>query len=308
MGAAQTLIWSYSWVFLPPISRVFRTSGCIFVFVFFLRALNVFLNIFHRHRVCLVDHVDLIHSLYSWWEGFWVFFLSHTVPRFQLWLYLHLCMWVVHRSLLLRCPEGLGFASLSARCGHGAASWVTGALAAPGTQGSWWLGQQEICCSIRVATHSTTLAWRTPRQRSLAGLSSQGHKDLVTTEPTHIHRCRTFSSLWQFCPSEDWVWRWRSCLTVPSVQGHRLPQLQLWLYQSLFLASAASNQKASLASPSLLLRPFMQLEVSLAWAPSLLLGASGTWRAPLAGVLLYCSMPQALERPASLLFTCWCWS
>ena len=65
-------------------------------------------------------------------------------------------------------------------------------------------------------------------------------------------------------------------LEVPSVQGHRLPQLQLWLYQSLFLASAASNQKASLASPSLLLRPFMQLEVSLAWAPSLLLGASGT--------------------------------
>ena len=26
--------------------------------------------IFHRHRVCLVDHVDLIFSLYTWWEGF----------------------------------------------------------------------------------------------------------------------------------------------------------------------------------------------------------------------------------------------
>ena len=25
---------------------------------------------FHRHRVCLVDHVDLICSLYSWCEGF----------------------------------------------------------------------------------------------------------------------------------------------------------------------------------------------------------------------------------------------
>ena len=25
--------------------------------------------IFHRHRVCLVDHVDLICSLYNWWEG-----------------------------------------------------------------------------------------------------------------------------------------------------------------------------------------------------------------------------------------------
>ena len=26
--------------------------------------------IFHRHRVCLVDHVDLIFSFYTWWEGF----------------------------------------------------------------------------------------------------------------------------------------------------------------------------------------------------------------------------------------------
>ena len=26
--------------------------------------------IFHRYRVCLVDYVDLIFSLYSSWEGF----------------------------------------------------------------------------------------------------------------------------------------------------------------------------------------------------------------------------------------------
>ena len=26
-------------------------------------------NIFHRHRVCLVDRMDLICSLYSCWEG-----------------------------------------------------------------------------------------------------------------------------------------------------------------------------------------------------------------------------------------------
>ena len=26
--------------------------------------------VFHRHRVCLIDHVDLIYSLHSWWEGF----------------------------------------------------------------------------------------------------------------------------------------------------------------------------------------------------------------------------------------------
>ena len=35
--------------------------------------------IFRRHRVCLVFHVDLIYSLYSWWEGFGSSFLA-TLP------------------------------------------------------------------------------------------------------------------------------------------------------------------------------------------------------------------------------------
>ena len=39
--------------------------------------------------------------------------------------------------------EDLGLALFKARCGGGAAAWVAGALAAPGTQGSWQLGQQE---------------------------------------------------------------------------------------------------------------------------------------------------------------------
>ena len=38
---------------------------------------------------------------------------------------------------------------MRARCGGGAAAWVAGVLAAPGTQGSWWPGQQEIyCCRL----------------------------------------------------------------------------------------------------------------------------------------------------------------
>ena len=68
-----------------------------------------------------------------------------------MWFYFHFCMWVVHWGLLLRllwrtwvCP------SEGQRCGGGAAAWVSGVLAAPGTQGSWWLGQQEIECSRRV--------------------------------------------------------------------------------------------------------------------------------------------------------------
>ena len=31
-----------------------------------------------------------------------------------------------------------------AKCGGGAAAWVSGLLAATSTQRSWWLGQQEI--------------------------------------------------------------------------------------------------------------------------------------------------------------------
>jgi len=30
---------------------------------------------------------------------FWIFFLNHTAPWFQLWFYFHLYMWVVHWGL-----------------------------------------------------------------------------------------------------------------------------------------------------------------------------------------------------------------
>ena len=56
--------------------------------------------IFHRHRVCLVDHVDLLCSLYNWWEGFGSSSLA-TLPLVQL-FYFFFCMWVVHWGLLLR--------------------------------------------------------------------------------------------------------------------------------------------------------------------------------------------------------------
>ena len=40
---------------------------------------------------------------------FWVFFLSHTDPGFQLWFYFHLYMWVVHWGLAREAAlEGLG--------------------------------------------------------------------------------------------------------------------------------------------------------------------------------------------------------
>ena len=92
-GAAQILIWSYSCVFLPPMSTAIRASAFSFV-----GALNGLL------------YIPKTQSLPSWLCGFnlqlvqlvrrfWVFFLSHTAPGFQLWFYFHLCMWVVHWDL-----------------------------------------------------------------------------------------------------------------------------------------------------------------------------------------------------------------
>ena len=42
------------------------------------------------------------------------------------------------------CPGGLGFTPVRARCGGGAAAGVAGVPAAPGPQGGWRLGQQEV--------------------------------------------------------------------------------------------------------------------------------------------------------------------
>ena len=64
MGAAQILIWSYSCVFCL---RFPQSSELVH---FLLWKLSMYFYIFHGHKVCLVDCVDLIRSLYSWWEGF----------------------------------------------------------------------------------------------------------------------------------------------------------------------------------------------------------------------------------------------
>ena len=67
VGTAQILIWPYSCVFLPPVSTAIRTiafvCGCVCVS-------SQCSFIYSIDRVCLVDHVDLICSLYSCWEGF----------------------------------------------------------------------------------------------------------------------------------------------------------------------------------------------------------------------------------------------
>ena len=60
VGTAQILIWSHSCVFLPPMSTGVRTSVLL---LFFFLELSVSFNIFHTHRLCLVDCVYLIGNL-----------------------------------------------------------------------------------------------------------------------------------------------------------------------------------------------------------------------------------------------------
>ena len=185
VGAAQILIWFWSSVFLPPMSTAIRSRA------FSLEGALHVLYLFHRRRACLVDPADLICSLYSWWEGFGssssatqpLGFNCGFISTSACGLSTGVCSW--------GCPGGLGLAPMRARCGDGAAAGVAGVLAAPDTQGSWSLGQQEIQCFRRLwqAVLTNTLQYSClenphPWQRSLAGHSLQGHKELDTTEAT----------------------------------------------------------------------------------------------------------------------------
>ena len=55
---------------LLPCVLASSVHNCQSLVRFLLWKLSLSFHIFHRHRVCLVDLVDLICRLYSWWEGF----------------------------------------------------------------------------------------------------------------------------------------------------------------------------------------------------------------------------------------------
>ena len=139
VGAAQILIWSYSSLCsclqCPQLSELVR---------FLLWELSMTLYIFHRHTVCLVDHVYLMCSLYSWWEGSGSSSLVTLPLGFNCGFISTSACGSSSGVCSQGCPGGLGSAPVRARCGGGGAAWLAGVLAAPDTQGSWQLGQQEI--------------------------------------------------------------------------------------------------------------------------------------------------------------------
>ena len=87
--------------------------------------------IFHRHRVCLVDCVDLICSLDSWWEGFGSSLATLPLGFNCGFISTSTCgSSHILGFALLRVPGGLQSAQLRVRYGAGMAAWVTGVLAA----------------------------------------------------------------------------------------------------------------------------------------------------------------------------------
>ena len=126
-GGAQVQIWSYSCVFLPPMSTAIKASV-------FLCGSSQWPFIYSIDTVCLVDRVDLTCSWYGWWEGFG----SSSLATLPLGFNCGFSSTSAHGGPLgfsfSGCPGGLGFGPVRARCGGGAAAWVAGVLAAPGTQ------------------------------------------------------------------------------------------------------------------------------------------------------------------------------
>ena len=96
----------------------------------------MYFYILHRHRVCIGDRVDLICSLYSWWEGFGSSSLASLPLDFNWYFISSSALGSSTGVCSFGCPGGLGFAPVRARCRGGAAAWVAGVLAAPGIQGS----------------------------------------------------------------------------------------------------------------------------------------------------------------------------
>ena len=96
-------------------------------------------------------------------------------------------------------------APATVECEGGAAAWVAGALAAPGTQGSWRLGQQEIQRSRRVwqPVLASMPQYSCLENHLWQATVYQVAKSQTALKPPYVHKHMIFfPHLWQLCPSE----------------------------------------------------------------------------------------------------------
>ena len=140
-------------------------------------------------------------------------------------------------------------------------------------------------------------------------------------ESSYCHRrcgdIRNFSSLWQLCPSENWAWRWCSCLDrrdpgkakragIPTASATGAMTLfEYFLTSGNWQSEGLFGWCLSVAWPI----QAMHSKSSPDWGPSLLLGMSGTEMASLGGS--FSTVPNNRDQPflgLSLFFSCqwWC--
>ena len=206
--------------------------------------------IFHRHRACLVDHVDLVCSLYSWWKGFGSSSLAILPLGFNCGFISTSTCGVVHWGLLLRLPwrtwvcpcEGQVWRWCSCLGRRGSGSTRYKRELAAGAAGNIVL-QKGMASSI--GQYTPVFLPREPHSlKSLVGHSLQGHIESHTTEMTLRAQMQDFFFFFFGYSSSAPVWveseggaatSVTETLVAPSVQGHRLPQpLELQPQKSLF--------------------------------------------------------------------------
>ena len=292
--------------------------------------------IFYGHRVCRVEFVDLIFSLHSWWEGFGSSSLA-TLPlglncgfisTFACGSSTGVCSW--------GCPGGLGFALWGPRVElmqllGSQGFWQHQVLRGVSSYGSRKESTLEGYRKQYWPIHSSILAWRTPLTEVWQATGYRVAKSWIPPKQPCAHRRKIFFCLWQLCSSESWVWRWCSCLAwgdpgsakcagtrtasaagVNALSESFFPGSCSWWSEGLF------GQSFSVVPP---IRALRQLPCLGSFSVVLHMG---TERGPLAGVLLprsvcqvlkgapwvgvlLCSpVPQAFDRPASLVFSCRC--
>ena len=133
-----------------------------------------------------------------------------------------------------------------AMCGGEAAAWVAGVLAAPGTQGGWRLGQQEIYHSRRVWQPVLTNMLQysclenplieKPGRPQSTGSQRVGHdqRDPICIDTRLFFACDSSAPVRVEHEGGRAAWV-VGTMVAPTVQGYGLPQpLEYWPYQSLF--------------------------------------------------------------------------
>ena len=164
-------------------------------------------------------------------------------------------MWVVHKGLLLRLPWRAWVCPCEGQVWRGAAGWVVGVLAAPGTREGWRLGQREIQCSRRVwqpvlANMLQDSCLENPLSDREAWQATGYRVAKSLTGPTGpcAHKHKTFF-FWPVAalPQGELSVKVEQLLGLrgpwrPGVQGHRPPPGQdFWPCQSLLCSSTHSS-------------------------------------------------------------------